>query len=333
MTTTNRGDETVDAETRTQVLQDAEYRCEFCGRTAVARGGSVRLEIHHIDRDPDEIDEHDPRNLSALCRHCHAWQHQQPEPDEAAVELTDADLQQLRPKDIEILDILAEHGPLTTGEVVEAHTADLTVVTARERLWVLMGLDNQVASRDEQLVDQDATTGEWGLAEQITHSERGRIPDDARTLLQRAADERVRQALAHGCDRDVVADLMDVHPRTTWNKQKRARAYDFPLNAIDGRTGGRPPVDDTGADTQRRGDSGTADEGTSAKHDQEQPVATDGDQPVEGGDTQSEESIASRASEADSVQDGGQEAEVDSAEVSASIRQAIAALETLETHL
>lgn len=124
----------MDPGTREQMLERADYGCAVCGRTGVAHGGSAHLGIHHIERDPDGMDKHDPRNLSVLCRHCHAWYHQQPDPAEAPVALTDADLEVLRPKDIEILGILAEQGPLTTGDIVEAHTADLMVVTARERL-------------------------------------------------------------------------------------------------------------------------------------------------------------------------------------------------------
>lgn len=92
-----------------------------------------------------------------------------------------------------------------------------------------LGLDNTVESRDQQIVDQDADTGEWGLPEQISNSTRGRIRDDPQTLLKRAEDERVRQALDCGCDRDEVADVIDVCSRTTWHKEKRARAVDFPL--------------------------------------------------------------------------------------------------------
>jgi hypothetical protein len=38
-----------------------------------------------------------------------------------------------------------------------------TLSSVRERLWVLMGLESLVASRDRQIVDQDVDTGKWGL--------------------------------------------------------------------------------------------------------------------------------------------------------------------------
>ena len=54
-------------------------------------------------------------------------------------------------------------------------------------------------------------------------------------------DEKVRQALDRGCDRSDVINVFDVSRRTTFNKQKRACAYDFPLAAFN--RGGRPTTD------------------------------------------------------------------------------------------
>jgi len=78
------------------------------------------------------------------------------------------------------------------------------MTAVRERLAVLMGLDNMVESRDRQIVDQDVESGEWGLTEHIEHSARGHIPDDPQALLQRMEDEQVRQALERGCDRQDI---------------------------------------------------------------------------------------------------------------------------------
>ncbi|MDS0284033.1 HNH endonuclease [Haloarcula onubensis] len=234
--------ETVDAETRAEVLAAAAHRCQWCGRDGPGAGGSATLHVHHASRDVDEMDEHDPANLTAVCRKCHNWLHNQPSEADAPVELTDADGQVLLPQDVEILQVLARHGPLSTGDIADELTPDLTVSSVRERLWVLMGLDNTVASRTKQIVDQSSETGEWGLVGQISTSARGRIPDDPQTLLQRAEDERVRQALDRGCDRGAVADVIGIVERTTWNKEKRARAFAFPLDALDDR-GGRPPAD------------------------------------------------------------------------------------------
>jgi len=242
MTERDVSNETVDPGTREDVLAAAEHRCQWCGGKGPGAGGTAALHVHHATRDVDEMDEHDPANLTAVCRKCHNWLHNQPSEDDAPVELTDADAQVLLPQDVEILQVLANHGPLSTGDISEQLTPDLTVSSVRERLWVLMGLDNTIPSRSKQIVDQSAETGQWGLVGQISTSARGRIPDDPQTLLQRAEDERVRQALDRGCDRAAVADVIGVVERTTWNKEKRARAYAFPLDALDDR-GGRPPAD------------------------------------------------------------------------------------------
>jgi len=235
--------ETVDPATRSKVLDAAGHRCKWCGRDGPGAGGVAALHIHHATRDPDEMDEHDLQNLTAVCRRCHNWLHNQPSDDEAPVELTEGDLTVLLPQDVEIIQVLAERGPVRTGDIVDELTPDLSVTAVRERLWVLMGLDNTVDERDQQIVDQDVDTEEWGLVGQISNSARGRIPDEPQTLLQRAEDERVRQALDRGCDREAVADVIGIVPRTTFHKEKRARAYDLPLEALDDK-GGRPPVRD-----------------------------------------------------------------------------------------
>ncbi len=226
--------ESVDTATREAVLTRDCNSCRFCGRSGLADGGTVPLHVHHIDRSPTDMGEHDLDNLITLCRGCHNWHHQRSVDGELPVELTDADEQELLPHDKKILELLAEEGPATTGEIASRLDSDRSVMAIRERLWLLMGLDNIVEERDRQLVDQAADTGEWGLVGQIATSARGRIPDDSQTLLKRAEDERVRQALARGCDRETVATVFDVVSRTTWHKERRAQAYEFPLAAIDG---------------------------------------------------------------------------------------------------
>jgi hypothetical protein len=165
--------------------------------------------------------------------------HQQSTPDDSPVEITEADQSVLLPQDIEILRFLADNGPTSTGDIVSGLPTDLSVSAIRERLWVLMGLDNLVETRDQQILDKDVETGKWGLSEQIENSARGYIPDDPQLLLQRMEDELVRQALDRGCDRDDVGEVLGVSLRTTFHKHKRACAYDFPLDAFS--RGGRPP--------------------------------------------------------------------------------------------
>jgi hypothetical protein len=126
-----------------------------------------------------------------LCQQCHHWHHQQ-RPESLPVDLSPADERTLLGHDKQILSLLAKHGPSTTGEIVSHLDMEKTAMAVRERCWLLMGLDEIVANRESQLVDQDSETGEWGLADHIATSERGRIPDDARELLKRTEDERVR---------------------------------------------------------------------------------------------------------------------------------------------
>ncbi|WP_336337416.1 HNH endonuclease [Haloarcula brevis] len=230
--------ETVDPDTREDVLEEYKHRCQSCGRCGPEEGGLATLHVHHIERNPDEMDEHAMENLTLMCRPCHSWLHQQATPGESPVTITDADRSVLLPQDIEVLQFLAAHGPSRTGEVASGMTADLSVSSVRERLWVLMGLDNRIESRDRQIVDKDIETGEWGLLDQIENSARGHIPDDQQLLLQRMEDEQVRRALDRGCDRHAVMDVLGISRRSTFNKVKRAYAYDFPLDAFS--RGGRP---------------------------------------------------------------------------------------------
>ncbi|WP_246998017.1 HNH endonuclease [Halosolutus gelatinilyticus] len=288
MTGHERCHETVNPATREERLEAYGHRCQGCGRCSPEAGGLATLHVHHLTRDPEGMDEHDPANLTVLCRSCHSWQHQQASEADVPVEITDEDLTVLLPQDIEILQILAGSGPATTGDVAGALSTDLTVTAVRERLWVLMGLDNLVTSRDRQVIDQDVDTGEWGLAGQIEHSSRGRIPSDPQMLWQRIEDELVRQALDRGCDRTAVTDILDMSRRSTFYKEKRGRAYDFPLDAIH-RRGGRPAADadaDEQGGVSRASDEAESSSGAQQRFDtggdRQQRTATDGGDDGEG---------------------------------------------------
>jgi hypothetical protein len=258
---------------------------------------------------------HDPENLTVLCRRCHSWYHAQTSPDEVPFELTEDDLAELLPKDVEILRILSESGPMKTGAITSAHSVEMSAATVRERLHVLMGLDNKVASRDRQLVDQDADTGEWGLAVQITNSARGRIPTDPQTLLQRAQDEYVRQALDRGVDRESIMSMLDISERSTFYKANRARAFDFPLNAIDKRNGGRPAAADDGSEC--------SDVASDAAQQQLDAVADGGDNRAAGASTDTDEG----------AQENCQGPNEDNPDVQEFLQQAIAALRSLDEAL
>jgi hypothetical protein len=321
--------ETVDPETRENMLTKYRHRCQGCGRCGPAAGGLATLHVHHLMRDPDGMDEHDPENLTVLCRSCHSWQHQQTTEDDVPVELTDEDLTVLLPQDVEILRILADSGPLSTGDVAAELSMELTVTAVRERLWVLMGLESLVASRDRQIVDQDVDTGEWGLVGQIDYPARGRIPSDQQTLLQRVQDEFVRQALDRGCDRDAIMAVLGISRRTTFYREKRAHAYALPLDAIDRRNGGRPPADEATDGSDATGSDNPAESVGDSQ--QRLDTVADGKGQENAGTADATEQTTDEPA-AEREQRASQSSGVQP-EVQDHIQQAIAALQTLDEAL
>jgi hypothetical protein len=325
----SRENESVTPETRSEVLARDDHRCQICGREGPERGGLATLHVHHIERNPNGIDENDLENLSTLCRSCHSWVHQQSTAADAPVPLAEADLSVLLSQDIEILQFLDENGPARTGEIADRLTAELSVTAVRERLAVLMGLDNMVESRERQIVDQDVETGEWGLTEQIEHSARGYIPADPQALVQRVEDEQVRQALERGCDRDAIMDVLDVSRRTTFHKQKRAFAYGFPLDTFRrGGNGGQHPAGNTAGDS--------ADEGTSRS----EGDSADGQQQLETVGMKSEDghqvgAVKSSDSTRDSHNDTGGEVSLDGdgSSIQKQLETVIAALQQIDADL
>jgi hypothetical protein len=246
------GREKIPPKRREEALERDGYSCNGCGDLGEEAGGSVKLHVHHADPSPDDRDRHALSNLTTYCVDCHVWQHLRPESDDVPFEITAADDEVLDPADYEILQYLAENGPAGTSEVADVLSAELSPTAVRERLAVLMGLDNQVEARDRQILDHDVETGQWGLTDQIEHSARGHIPSDRQTLIQRIEEEQVRKALARGYDQETVAGVLDVSPRTVVHKQKRAWGYGFPLDAFRrGGSGGQHPegsVSDTEGD-------------------------------------------------------------------------------------
>lgn len=313
--------ETVSQQTREDVLERDRHRCRICGSKGIEKDGVAELQVHHIQRDPDELDEHDLDNLTTLCRGCHSWHHQQTTDNELPVELIEADKAELRKQDYLILRRLDELGPTTPRAIADSLPFEATDISVRERLWKLMALVNIVEDRDEKIVDQDAETGKWGLAGQIANSRRGRIPDDIQTLLQRAEEERVRRALANGCDRESVAKVFDIAERTVWHKEYRALAYDFPLEALEDSRGRPSKSDDTSADQ-------SASEPPAADDDQQQLDAiADGS----GEDESQSAGDADEQGEVESETDRSQSEDDDT--VSTHVQDAISSLQALETAL
>ncbi len=222
------------------MLYECGDQCQMCGDEGPPEG-AANLHVHHLRRDVDDDEEHDPSNLSVACRLCHSWIHHRPAPSDAPVPLLRADLDVLLPHDFLLLQVLDEIGPASFSEIFTRVKVLLSESAVRERLWVLMGLDRLVEERDEQLVDQDAVTRAWGFPAQIKTSARGHVPSDPALLLQRAEDELVRRALARGSDRAPVSDAFGITRRATFYKEYRAYAYAFPLDSFS--RGGRPAAD------------------------------------------------------------------------------------------
>jgi hypothetical protein len=235
----------VPQETREAVLERDQYRCQACGATGISAGGHTPLQVHHIQEEPDHCGYDDPANLITLCQPDHVWFHHRSTREDTSVELSDAAAGTRLSQDYEILELLETEGPQSLTEIQHQIAPSLTKQNLRQRLWVLMGLDNAIEEQDEQLIDHDAVTGDWGRPSDIAVSERGRIPDDVEELNRRIEDERIRRWLADGSSREAVAEKFGVSWRAVWYKQHRARAYEFPLDDLDlpvrGSTPDHPP--------------------------------------------------------------------------------------------
>ena len=204
------------------------------------------------------------------------------------VDLCDEAAKRLLPQDYEFLQTLHEDGPLEIEELQARSTAELSQIAIRERLWLMMGLDRMVDGQD-QLIDHSATSAKWGRPADIDDSERGRIPDDNQTLQRRIEDERIRRSLDLGFDRQTVAERFDVCPRTTRYKERRARAYAFPLDAVDstvtetsesGVTPSRQPAA-TGSETSRDTDDSGQTVGESSVDSADELSEIPGDTPMQ----------------------------------------------------
>lgn len=322
------GRDRIPPQRRDEALERDGYTCMLCPAAGPAAGGTAELEVHHADPDPDDGDRHALSNLVTLCKDCHLWHHKRPDGDDVPLGLTTADDEVLDATDYEIVRYLAENGPATTSEVVDALTPDLSPTAVRERLTVLMGLDTVVDGRDRQLIDQDVDTGVWGLPGQVEQSKRGYIPSDEQTLIQRIEEEQVRKAMARGYDKHTVADVLDISPRTVVHKQKRARAYRFPLDAF--RRGGNGGQHPAGSPSSNAGD-----EATEAGEAAEQPDGTDsGDEAgedVEQGDADGVGDAARRRGDAGGEVSGADDG--DDIAVQEQLQAAITALQRVNAEL
>ncbi len=214
---------------RLEVFDQDDYRCRICGQGWIEKGGTARLEAHHIEDNPEDIEYHDPDNGTTLCEVCHHYITTRI-PDDLPFKTTtlQEDLK-LLPHDFEIISTLARRGPASVQEIMADIDDNKSYMATRERLWHLMGHDRRIDRLTHPLVDQCADTGKWGLPHQIDRTARGRFPSDTDKLIKRFEDELVRRLLNYGIERGRVAADLGVHERTTHYKQKRAQAYRLPI--------------------------------------------------------------------------------------------------------
>ena len=222
---------------RERVLDRDNHTCRLCGEKGPGAGGIMELEVHHVSYAPEDCDLHDLENLLTLCRRCHNFHHNRPSDGPLPAEISEEAKAKLIETDIEIIQLLSDDGPLTVDEIKEQLTADKTRQAVKERLYRVMGLDNEVESQEIRLIDQDKDTGKWCIPHQIDVSER-RIPDERQAIVRRTIHKIVQLGLEAGCDRETVATIVGINFRTSYIYQYRAYAYDFPVDLYTGK--GRP---------------------------------------------------------------------------------------------
>ena len=214
---------------RLDVFKRDGYRCRICGEEWVEKGGTARLEAHHIEDDPDGTEYHHPENGTTLCEVCHHYITTRM-PDDLPFRTAEVQEElKLLTYDFEIISTLSRRGPASVKEIMADIDDNKSNMATRERLWHLMGHHRRIDRLTHPLVDQSADTGEWGLPHQINRTARGQFPDDTDELIKRFEDELVRRLLNYGIERSKIAADMGVHERTTRYMQKRALAYRLPL--------------------------------------------------------------------------------------------------------
>lgn len=225
---------------REDVLDRDNHRCRLCGNRGPGAGGIFELECHHISYDPEIGEIHDSSNLLTLCRRCHNYHHNRPTEEGIPAKISDEAQSKLLEIDIEIIRILADGGPLSTDEIHRQLSDNRSRGSVKERLYRVMGLDNETDSQEIQLIDQDKNSKKWGLPHQIEDSER-RNPTERQQIVRRTIDKIVLRNINQGVDREIISNIVGIDYRTSYIYQYRANAYDFPVDRYLGQ--GRPRMD------------------------------------------------------------------------------------------
>ena len=226
----NEGYSTFPASVRKQILERDGYQCQVCGRLGPERGGSIDLEAHHMQENPEFVDRDHPDNGTTMCIPCHHLVTHRLTADDLPFDLDGVAAEvNLLYKDIEILTYLYEHGPATTSEIREV-TSGSSRTSIIERLWTLMSVDRETNALDEPLIDKDLDTEEWGYPDDIGRTVRGRIPNGEEELMNRLRDELLRQLLDAGVSRSTVGLFFGRSRRATFYISKRAGALRVPFD-------------------------------------------------------------------------------------------------------
>lgn len=227
----------VPADTRQKVFDRDNHRCHVCGRRGQHHNGSARLVVQRIADNPVEYEPYAPANLETRCLRCARWVAQMPSLDDLppviAEQLDDADIQGTWS---EILQVLVEIGPATTGKIL-AEVSMQSHVGVRQAVYSLMSLDVREDTVANQLVVRDRVNGTYGLPWQIPEERRSRgtIPTDPDQRQTRALDEIVRRLYSTLGEhfenpKPIIAEIVGREERQTWSMRRRAEAFQFPFN-------------------------------------------------------------------------------------------------------
>ena len=227
-------------DSRRQVLERDNHRCQIDGRRSCDHGGTTRVLVQRISPNPSHCDPNDPDNLTTQCLHCSRWLALKPDrqdlPPSVRRLLKDIDVPHSW---VQILEDLATNGPATTGEITD--NAPLTSkVGVRNALYGLMSLDTRVDELEQPLVDRDRLNGSYGFSLQIPddRSARGVVPVRLSERRTRLLDELVRR-MYDVLEDDVddlperIAEIVDREPHQTRLMLRRGRAFEFPFEDWD----------------------------------------------------------------------------------------------------